>query len=193
MENVMIVSSSDKGTAILSEILIPVLLCQITAAKSCGEARRILLERNFDLVIIDAPLRDETGEDFAIDIASKEIAQVILIVKREFFEAVSAICEVEGVLTIAKPLNKYILLSALSLARSVHSRMRKLHSENLQLKEKIEDIRIVDRAKCILISLMNMSEKEAHRHIEKRRWICVLLKGSLLKEYLKNLTICEKT
>ena len=33
---------------------------------------------------------------------------------------------------------------------------------------KIEDIRIVDRAKLILISFMSMSEKEAHRYIEKQ-------------------------
>lgn len=43
-----------------------------------------------------------------------------------------------------------------------------MRRENSQLKQKIEDIRIVDRAKCILISYLNMSEQEAHRYIEKQ-------------------------
>ena len=29
------------------------------------------------------------------------------------------------------------------------------------------EIRLVDRAKCILIQYLDMTEKEAHRHIEK--------------------------
>jgi response regulator NasT len=40
--------------------------------------------------------------------------------------------------------------------------------ENAQLKQKIEDIRVIDRAKCILISSMKMSEQESHRYIEKQ-------------------------
>ncbi|MGI6140325.1 MAG: ANTAR domain-containing response regulator [Caldicoprobacterales bacterium] len=181
----MIVSSSEKATTVFSEILTPALICQITAVKTCSEARRILLERDFDLVIIDAPLRDETGESFALHVASKEIIQVILIVKREFYEAVSAVCEEEGILTIAKPLNKYVFLSALSLARSVHNRMKKMRTENAQLIQKIEDIRIVDRAKCILISLMSMSEKEAHRYIEKQAMDMRITKRAVAERILK--------
>ena len=32
----------------------------------------------------------------------------------------------------------------------------------------MEDIRLVDRAKCILISQMDMREEEAHRYLEKQ-------------------------
>ena len=33
---------------------------------------------------------------------------------------------------------------------------------------KIEDIRIVDRAKCLLISYLGMSEPQAHKYIEQQ-------------------------
>ena len=42
-----------------------------------------------------------------------------------------------------------------------------MRAENSMLKQKIEDIRIIDRAKCILISHFGMSEQKAHRFIEK--------------------------
>lgn len=185
MENVMIVSSSDKGVLYISEILNSALVCIITAVKSGSEARRVLLERDFDLVIINAPLRDETGESLALHVASKEIIQVILLVKREFFEAMSAVCENEGILTISKPVNKYIFMSALSLARSAYNKLRKVHHENDQLRKKIEDIRIVDRAKCILISLFNMSEKEAHRYIEKQAMDMRITKRAVAERIIK--------
>ena len=34
--------------------------------------------------------------------------------------------------------------------------------------QKIEDIKMIDRAKCILIQYLNMTESEAHRYIEKQ-------------------------
>jgi AmiR/NasT family two-component response regulator len=185
MENVMIVSSSDKGVLYISEILNSALVCIITAVKSGSEARRVLLERDFDLVIINAPLRDETGESLALHVASKEFTQVILLVKREFFEVMSAVCENEGILTISKPVNKYIFMSALSLARSAYNKLRKVHHENDQLRKKIEDIRIVDRAKCILISLFNMSEKEAHRYIEKQAMDMRITKRAVAERIIK--------
>ncbi len=185
MENVMIVSSSDKGVLYISEMLNSALVCIITAVRSGSEARRMLLERDFDLVIINAPLRDETGESLALHVASKEIIQVILLVKREFFEVMSAVCENEGILTISKPVNKYIFMSALSLARSAYNKLRKVHHENDQLRKKIEDIRIVDRAKCILISLFNMSEKEAHRYIEKQAMDMRITKRAVAERIIK--------
>jgi len=168
MQNALIVSRDEKGSSFFTEHLNNADVHQIIVVHSCGEARRILLERHFDLIIVNAPLRDESGESFSRHVASKGISQVMLIVKSEFFDAVSAVCEDDGVLTISKPLNKTIFWSALSLAKSALIRIKRMYDENTRLTQRIEDIRIVDRAKCILISHMNMSEQDAHRHIEKQ-------------------------
>jgi len=168
MESVLIVSASEKGTEFFAELLQSASIRQTTVTRSCAEARRLLLEQDFDLVIINAPLRDESGEALARQIASRGLSQVILVVKSEFFDAVSAACEADGVLTVAKPVNKAVFWSAMSLVRSSANMLKRMQTENAQLKQKIEDIRIVDRAKCILISFMNMDEKEAHRYIEKQ-------------------------
>ena len=168
MDSALVVSGTEKGTAFFTEVLNGASINHIVALPTVNEARRLLLERDFDLVIVNAPLRDETGEAFARHVAAKGISQVLLVVKSEFFDQVAAVCEDDGVLTIARPVNRTIFWSALKLAKSAHSRMSGMQAENAKLKQKIEDIRLVDRAKWILITHMNMSEKEAHRYIEKQ-------------------------
>ncbi len=168
MEGALIISGSEKATAFLAEMLAAAGLLEVRSVKSCGEARRMLLAMDFGLVIVDAPLRDETGEDFSRHVASRSLSQVIMIVNSELFEAVSAACEDDGVLTVSKPVNRAVLWSALKLAGAARSRMRRMREENSRLKQKIEDIRVIDRAKCLLISYLGMSEREAHRYIEKQ-------------------------
>jgi len=185
MESALVVSYTEKSIAFFNEMLNAASCDHIVALQSCGEARRLLLERDFDLIIINAPLRDESGERLSRHIATKGIAQVILVVAGEYFDAVSAICENDGVLTIAKPINKAVLWSALKLAQAAHSRLARMQTENSKLKQKIEDIRIVDRAKCILISHLNMSEQEAHRYIEKQAMDMRLMKRVIAEGILK--------
>jgi Response regulator with putative antiterminator output domain len=168
MESALIVSCIEKNTAFFTEMLNAASCNQIVALQSCGEARRRLLVRDFDLAIINAPLYDESGENLARHIASKGICQAILVVKNEYFDAVASSCEDAGVLVIATPVSKGVFWSTLTLARATQRRLTRMQMENNQLKQKIEDIRIVDRAKCILISCLNMSEQEAHRYIEKQ-------------------------
>jgi response regulator NasT len=168
MESALIVSNSEKSSAFFSEMLKASSIKQIAFLQSCSEARRLISELNFDLVIINAPLKDETGEDLSRHIASKGTSQVILAVKNEFFDEISAACENDGVLTISRPINKALFWSALTLAKSAHGKIKRIQAENEQLKQKIEDIRLVDRAKWILVSYMHMNEKEAHRYIEKQ-------------------------
>ena len=168
MESALIISFTEKSIAFFTEMLNTASYNQIVTLPTCGEARRRLLSQDFDLVIINAPLRDESGEALARHIASKGTGQVILVVKSEYYDAVSSICEDDGVLTIAKPINRTVLWSYLKLARASQNKLTRMQTENNVLKQRIEDIRIVDRAKCILISFLNMNENEAHRYIEKQ-------------------------
>ncbi len=168
MDSALVVSCSEKSIAFFTEMLISASISHIVTVQSCAEARRLILDRDFDLVIINAPLCDESGESLSRHIASRGESQVILVVKKEYFEEVSSHTGDVGVLTVAKPINKTLFRSALKLAKSVGSRLKLMQSENSRLKQKIEDIHIIDRAKCILISYLRMSEHEAHRYIEKQ-------------------------
>ena len=168
MESALIVSSAGKSIDFFREMLDAVSCPQIVTLATGGEARRLLLTREFDLVIIYAPLPDETGENLSRYIADKGMSQTILVVKSQYYDAVSAATEDYGVLTIARPINRNVFWAALKMAGAAQNRLKIMHEENNRLMQKIEDIRLIDRAKCILISYLNMSEQGAHRYIEKQ-------------------------
>ena len=168
MDSALIVSNLEKATAFILEMLNAASICEVRTCASCALARRLLLEREFDLVVINAPLEDESGESLSRHIASKGIAQVILVVKSEYFDAISAICENDGVLTVSKPVNRNVFWASLKLAAAAQNQIRRIQAENNMLKQRIEDIRVTDRAKHLLISYTSMNEQEAHRFIEKQ-------------------------
>lgn len=185
MNDALIVSFSEKSLCFFTETLRAASIDQIMTVPTCGDARRLLIERDFDLVIINAPLRDETGENLSRHIAAKGISQVILLVPSEHVEEVSAKTEEFGVLTVSKPVNKTLFWSVLQLAKAADVRVKRMQAENKQLIQKIEDIRLVDRAKCLLISYLNMSEQEAHRFIEKQSMDMRTTKRAIAEGILK--------
>jgi len=185
MDSVLIVSYTQKSIDFLTEMLNAVFCPNIVVLSSCAEARRMLLEQDFDLVIINAPLCDESGENLSKHIASKGVSQVLLLVKSEFYDEISTATEDFGVMTIAKPVNKNVFWSALKLVKSAQHRMKTLQNENSRLSQKIENIRIVDRAKCILISHMNMDEQGAHRYIEKQAMDMRITKKAVAEGIIK--------
>ena len=54
------------------------------------------------------------------------------------------------------------------MTRAARSRLTGLRKENRRLQQRIENIRLVDRAKCLLIECCSMSEPEAHAYIEQQ-------------------------
>jgi len=181
----LIVTNSEKNISVFSEALAAVSIMQITTLNNAAEARRLLLEKDFDIIIIDSPLPDESGESFARHIAVKCISQAILAVNHEIFYEVSAVCHEDGVLVISKPVDKQTFWTTLSLAKSVSCKLKRMREENVKLKQKIEDIRIIDRAKCVLISYLNLTEQESHRFIEKQAMDLRSTKRLIAEEILK--------
>lgn len=168
MDNVLIVSSSDKGKDYLSELLKAHEFSKITTVRSSSEARRVLNEKSFDLVVINAPLLDESGEELALMVTDTSMAGVMLIVKSEMADDVSAKVEDYGVFVLPKPISRQLLFQSLKLISASQRRILGLKNENVKLQHKIEEIRLVDRAKCTLIQYLNLTEPQAHRYIEKQ-------------------------
>lgn len=68
-------------------------------------------------------LRKESGEQLSIDIAEKNICQVILFVKAEYSEEIMDRVEDYGVITVSKPISRQMFWSALKLARVAQRRI----------------------------------------------------------------------
>ncbi len=168
MDSVLIVSGTDKGRDMLAELCRSGEYERVLSAASGSEARRMLLEDEFDLVLINAPLPDEFGHELALSAAESTAAGVMLIAKSDVADEVSARVEDFGVFVLPKPVSRALFFQSVKMMAASRKRMLGLKQETLRLQEKIEEIRLVDRAKCALIQYLNMTEPQAHRYIEKQ-------------------------
>jgi len=167
VNGVLIVSAPDKDISFFNEISIQNFSKYISTAYNGNEARRLMIERDFELCIVNSPLPDEFGVDFAVHAASFDLTQVILVVDNEFYDEICAKTGSEGIFVISKPVNRQLFRNALNLVCASYVKIARLRQENKTLLQKIEDMRIIERAKCMLIQHHKMTENDAHRYIEK--------------------------
>ncbi len=164
----LLVGSSEKSQALLQTLLSGTGFNQCSLAQNGAEARRMLNQGEYALTVINTPLTDEPGIDLAVKTAQSTLSGVILLVKAEMADAISQKVEESGVLVVAKPVARQLFDQALRLSMTARNRMLMLQNQNEKLQKKIEEMRMVDRAKCALIQYLRMTEQQAHRHIEKQ-------------------------
>ncbi len=163
---VLIVSSGEKGRTQWEKLLEEGGFRELGFAASGGEARRLLLSGDWDILVINAPLSDEFGHQLAMD-AAEEGYGALLAVKSELWEEVSARVSSFGVLTLGKPFSRGIFAQALGLLQASQAKAEKYRIENEKLRMKLEELRIISRAKCLLVEYLHLNEEQAHKYIER--------------------------
>lgn len=185
MERVLIVSSAEQGDRFFRELLRSAAAPEPVFVRTGGEARRTLLLDTFELIVINAPLTDEYGHELAVRCCEATTAGVLLIVRADQADAVSHKVEASGAFVVQKPVSRSAFYRALRFVSAAHSRLRTLQDENNRLQQKILELRLVDRAKCVLIQYLNMTEPQAHRYIEKQAMDLRLPRREIAEEIIK--------
>lgn len=165
--NALVVSSSQKTCESIKSLLQKNQFSQIFVGSSAGEARRILSDIPIDILLINTPLSDEFGTQFALDVANNSGTGVLLFVKSENYEAVSYKVESAGVLTMSRPVSPQLFSQSLRLIIATRAKLKNLYEKNSDLQKKMKEVRILNRAKWLLVDKKKMSEPDAHRYIEK--------------------------
>lgn len=168
LNQTLLVSGSEQALSLLSDLIRSYNGSQTVNAASGSEARRLINRTDFDMIIISTPLPDEFGTELAISAAEKTSSGVMLICKADAADEISDKVEVYGVCVLSKPLNKTLFFHSLKLLQSTRSRMLNVMNEYNRLQIKIEETRLINRAKCILIQYLRLTEPQAHRYIEKQ-------------------------
>lgn len=122
----------------------------------------------FETIIVSTPLRTEFGLNFITDAYKKTDAAIIVLAKSDIADDVQNRIKFTGAFVLGRPFNKAIFLQTIKFSNIARSSMKKLEEEKQQLTKQLEDIRIIDRAKCCLIEYLNLTENQAHRHIQKQ-------------------------
>ena len=137
-------------------------------ADGAVEARRMVSGDAYALVIINAPLPDETGFELATQLTERTSAGIILLVKNALVPMIGDPMSDSGVLIVPKPVVPQLFEQAVRLSMACRNRMLRYKAETERLQAKFEELKIVDRAKCLLIEHMRITEEEAHRALEKQ-------------------------
>ena len=185
LDKTLIISGSEQALSLLSDLMKSYNGSQIVSASSGNEARRLINRTDCDMVIISTPLPDEFGNELAATIAEKTSAGVMLICKSDIAEEISEKVEVYGVCVLAKPLNKTLFFHSVKLLQATRARMLSVMTEYSKLQTKIEESRLINRAKCILIQYLKLTEPQAHRYIEKQAMDQRISKLEVAKNILK--------
>jgi len=167
-DSVLLVTSVEKSVDFLRSLMTSLGSSDIHTVKSGSEARWRLQEKDFDLIIINAPLPDEFGTELAQSAVENSNSGVIMLVKSEIADEVSSQVEPFGISVVSKPINTQILVEFVKVVLASHVRIMLIDKENKELRQRIEEMRIVYKAKCVLIEKLGITEAEAHRSIEKQ-------------------------
>lgn len=184
--SVLIVTGSDKIYDFMVDLLPQSEFYPVSRASSAGEARRILVSQQYDILVINTPLQDDFGIDLALDYADYPMC-IMLMVKDEIYEQVTYQVLDAGIVTISKPSTKQVVYSSMRLLSSLTAKLKRMEKKNRTLEEKMKDIRIINHAKWLLIEKKNITEEEAHHMIEHRAMDRRISKRDAANEIIEDL------
>ncbi|HHV96892.1 MAG TPA: ANTAR domain-containing protein [Clostridiaceae bacterium] len=157
------------------------------ATNGTSAIRRILTLRP-NLIIMDSNLQGMSGMEIAEVVQQNDIGPVII---------VRAVGEGDiwlnsnnsiDIVFLQRPITKSALLQTVQLSIVNYQKTIKLKEEIRALKEKLEERKIVEKAKGILMKKYGITENEAHRKLQKQS----MDKGIPLKEIAKAIILANE-
>ncbi|AGA68332.1 response regulator with putative antiterminator output domain [Desulfitobacterium dichloroeliminans LMG P-21439] len=166
--NVLIVCGKSEVAGSMESTLIKEGCYPVSCAHSANEARRQFINTQPDLIIISAPLPDEQGIDLVLDIREKTEAGIIVMARPDQIAIMQGALESTGAMILPKPINRLTLTQSARFALSVRNSLFELKNERDSLKKRMDERKLVEKAKWLLVEKANMSEPEAFRTIQKQ-------------------------
>ena len=120
-----------------------------------------------DLVIVNAPLPGGDSLSYCSSVADSSDSAVLLLVPQGQLDRTEDRMLPAGVMTLGKPLSSIMLSQSLRGLCAMHERLRSRQQALHTVENAVEEIKLINRAKWLLISCLNMTEDEAHRYIGK--------------------------
>lgn len=167
IRRVLVVTGSEQAYSYIKNLLPPNEFDPVVYVSSANEAKRLLLSAEYDILIVNTPLPDELGVELALNYADGNMG-ILLLCKSDAYEQIAYKVEESGVLALPRPISKQALFASVKLLCAVQAKIAKMEKKNRTLQEKMADIRVVNRAKWLLIENLGMLEKDAHYYIEKQ-------------------------
>ena len=165
--SVLLVSAAEKMNTRLASFFSGGGFEPVTVVDSVAKAQRRLLNREYDLVIVNSPLPDDFGKKLAVDVVTESGGVSLLLVKSDMYDEIASSMIPRGVMVAKRPLEDSVIDQLLNIMCSVCERLKGIRKKTMSLEDKMEEIKLVSQAKILLMEQKHISEKEAHRLIGK--------------------------
>lgn len=165
---ILVLSNSEIPAGILREMLPRDSFPSVLFAASITAARRTLLAREVDLLVIDAPLQKESALRFAQEIAQRSTPGLLLLMGAELYHQQAARLEEAGIPVLPKPISKAMLQHSVRLLCTAQKRLYIAQRETMDLQQKMQEVRIIASAKRLMQEQLGWEEERAHRYLQKR-------------------------
>ena len=139
----------------------------------------------YDIVVINSPLIDADGVEAAVRISKETVCGVIMIVQSDKTSEIGNAVIDYGVVIVPKPINKMLFKQCIGVVHAARKRYAGLSKENERLKSTLEEAKIINRAKLLLMQYLALSEERAHRYIEKQAMDMRISKIEAARQILK--------
>lgn len=183
--SVLVVSSSEKFNSALTEYFSVPTFTPVQTVSGISVAKRALVERAFDFVVVNSPVGEDVGIRFSIDTVTSCDSVVLFLAKTEQYDLAFEKLAEHGVFLLQKPISRPVFSIALDWLISAREGLRKNRTKTLSIEEKMNEIRLVNRAKWLLISELKMTEPTAHRYIEKQAMDRCIPRKMIAEEIIK--------
>ena len=183
--SVLIVSASEKFQNALRSLLPETSYSPIVTVSHIGAAERTRNGQDFDLVFVNSPLPDDAGIRFAIDCCRAGGTVVLLFAAAALYDSIQSRVEKHGVFVLPRPVPRDAILRGLNWMTAARERLRSYEKKVQPVEEKMEEIRLVNRAKWLLISELKMSEPDAHHYITHQAMDRCCAKRTVAEEIIR--------
>jgi response regulator NasT len=152
---------------------------------------RTVLEMEPDVVVFDIHLPRLNGLDALRQIYQERVVAAVAITADRDQELVRRALEEHVLAYLVKPVEAHQLLPAIMIARAQFAELRELNQENANLRQALQNRKIIERAKGVLMKRYRWTEAEAFRRLQRgamnRRTTMVELAQNVLNGIEMNL------
>ena len=164
----MLVSASEAQTKRISALLTRARIVPFEHTDSARQALKQFDAGGIDGVLIAEPVTDSSGQELALQLKKRHCMAVLLLAEPTHADAAAALLEQSGVLVLPNDAPESLIVQTIRLLAAVRNQLEQMQHKTEKLEAKVADIRIINRAKLLLVQHLQMTETEAHKYIEKQ-------------------------
>lgn len=168
MKRALVISKNERNAQVIKVLLEQEGYAEFKTVASATQAKSCVAIEDFNLIFIYTPLEDEVGLNLSVYLAEQTDAGVFIALSEKTAVQMQEKLSNYGVVVLQKPLTADMLHQSVSVWNTLAVRIGVLERENAELKSRLEEIKLIDRAKCVLMQCLAMSEPQAHKYLEKQ-------------------------